>query len=205
MATFEVRLDLDAMRRLPLEVPGRIRKATSVALGIGLRILERRLVTERLSGSPLRRRTGALARGWKRMVFIYDGEVVGKLMTNVPYAEIHEFGGTIRPKRGKWLWIPGKELLTPAGVFRGWDQVVWDAVFYRRSKKNPRNLVVLQPVKSHIRGKKKGQTVLLHVATLVPEVTLPARMGLRDLAKAALPEIRTRMNAAIGAALSRGR
>ena len=38
---------------------------------------------------------------------------------DVPYAGIHEVGGVIRPKRGKWLAIPMPPVLTTAGVARG--------------------------------------------------------------------------------------
>jgi len=38
--------------------------------------------------------------------------------TPIAYAAIHEFGGTIKPKRGKWLTIPSELAMTPAGVPR---------------------------------------------------------------------------------------
>lgn len=38
---------------------------------------------------------------------------------DVPYAGIHEVGGVIRPRRGKWLAIPMPPVLTAAGVARG--------------------------------------------------------------------------------------
>jgi len=36
----------------------------------------------------------------------------------VPYGAIHEFGGTIRPKRAKFLWIPGIHNKTATGQAR---------------------------------------------------------------------------------------
>jgi len=173
----EARFDWRAFNRLVRRFP----KVVSDEMGRGfklyLRAFESRLVEERLSGDPIRRRTGALARGWKVVVRGQGLHLVGILFTNVPYARIQEFGGTVRPKKGRWLWIPGQELLTRAGVFRGWDRVDWEGqhgdLWYRKSRRNPRNLVLL-----YRRGK-RGK--IRHIATLAKEVRIEGRMGLREL------------------------
>lgn len=41
-----------------------------------------------------------------------------------PYARIHEFGGTITPKKGRFLTVPLKSALTPSGVLRGKNKLV---------------------------------------------------------------------------------
>lgn len=60
-------------------------------------------------GHPLFVRTGRL-----RASILIDTKrkgktVSGKVGTNVKYAAIHEFGGTIKPKKGKFLRFPGKD------------------------------------------------------------------------------------------------
>jgi len=162
-----------------------------------LRDLESKLIQERLSGGPgaLRRRTGQLARGWKVVVLGRDLQLVGVLFTNIPYARIHEFGGVIKPRKSRWLWIPSEKLRTPAGVFRGWDHVIWDAVFYRRSTRNPRNLVALQGMS----GKARPRLI----ATLVPEVRIPATMGFRKLIRQGSPQLIAMLNEAVRFALDR--
>lgn len=84
----------------------------------------RRLVSERLSGRPgVKRRTGNLARSFKSRTF--DSTLLGAIVLDVQpegpgaqYANLQEFGDTIRPKRAKYLWIPIAGNLTPAGVAR---------------------------------------------------------------------------------------
>ncbi len=197
-ATIDTRNLQRAMARAPRELS----RAVKGAFRTSLRRVETRLVREQLSGRQfgpggaggLARRTGTLARSWK-VVVVGDGlDLTGVLFTNVPYAAIHEFGGTIRPRRGKWLWIPARTLLTPAGVFRGWEGVKWDSVFFRRSRRNARNLVALED-----RGASKPR----HVATLAPEVTIPARMGLRELVKQDRPDRIVDLNRAIRFAMER--
>lgn len=213
MADVEVRVDMGTLRRAAEEAPRRLLRGVKTAFSRSLRHLEQRLVQERLSGDPLRRRTGQLARGWF-VIVVGDtlGSLVGMLATNVPYAAIHEFGGTIRPKRGRWLWIPAAALQTPAGVFRGWDGVPWDTVFFRRSKRNPANLVALAVTKTYISGRitrRKGQRSvirgsqeIMHVATLVAQVTIQGSLGLRDLARDDEPYRMALVNAAIRSALN---
>jgi len=80
----------------------------------------------RRPGMFLGRRTGALARNvdYYRLMMPVSGGVGGvKLVVNVdsqkvPYAKIHEEGGTIRPKTKTYLTIPTKNAMTRAGVKR---------------------------------------------------------------------------------------
>lgn len=53
---------------------------------------------ELLEGEVLNKRTGRLWRSIHSETFRRMGRVVGIVGTNVKYAAIHEFGGTIRPK-----------------------------------------------------------------------------------------------------------
>lgn len=59
-----------------------------------------------LEGEVLNKRTGRLWRSIHSETFRRMGRVVGIVGTNVKYAAIHEFGGTIRPKSagGMLVW-----------------------------------------------------------------------------------------------------
>jgi phage gpG-like protein len=80
----------------------------------------------------------------------------------VPYADIHETGGTITPKRVNWLTIPLRAALTPAGMPRGRARD-FENTFFAYSKAG--NLILFQ-----LKGKKAVALFLLKKS-----VTIPAR------------------------------
>lgn len=61
--------------------------------------------------------TGELARSWEVAVGVSGSEVSGSVRSEVPYARIHNEGGTVRPRRGKYLAIPLRPPL-PRGAGR---------------------------------------------------------------------------------------
>lgn len=71
---------------------------------------------EVLAGKVLHRRTGHLASSTRWKVRPSKKSVLLDLKSGVPYANIHEYGGTIRPKRKKFLTVPLPAAQTPAGV-----------------------------------------------------------------------------------------
>ena len=80
-----------------------------------------------LSGQLLKVRTGRLrnsigAKNSKDGIYKLrksKGQVVLQVGTRVKYAKIHEFGGTIRAKKSKYLTIPiNRKLFTPTGAPR---------------------------------------------------------------------------------------
>lgn len=80
-----------------------------------------RSVEHHLSGQTLKRQTGTLA---KSINYKMQGNYKSKVGTNVTYAAIHEFGGTIKPKNGKALafkikdsWAVVKEVKIPKRSF----------------------------------------------------------------------------------------
>jgi len=76
-------------------------------------------VQKNLAGRFLKRRTGHLARSTLfRMVVHKGSDGYEVLFTTAKYGPIHEHGGTIRPKRAKYLTIPLKANKTPAGAAR---------------------------------------------------------------------------------------
>ena len=93
-------------------LPGEIRKA----MIIGALTAERRSKTQATSAP--RARTGHLRRSIKAVArgVGLDSEI--RLSANTPYAGVQEHGGTILPKKGKYLTIPLGAAKTAAGVSR---------------------------------------------------------------------------------------
>jgi phage gpG-like protein len=115
---FGVEVDDKQLRRAIKRVPGELAAGQRRALRDS-GFAWRRVMTRRLSGNPLRRRTGHLV---ESMQIRITGEKLDDLRLHlfsagVPYARIHELGGTItaKPPR-RFLAIPGRDNRTPTGV-----------------------------------------------------------------------------------------
>lgn len=188
----------DARLRKALEVaPVELLRQMRIAMEEVLQDVEARLIQEQLSGRPgLESRTGTLRRSWRppgsgRVSGETLADLRGVLATSTPYARIQEYGGTVAPKKGPWLWIPGAARLTPAGVFRGWEGVDWSRTF-RVPRSRGAGYVVLA---------RKGDGVD-HVATLVPSVEIPPRLGLRRTWDSHKPRSIARLRAAVSITLA---
>lgn len=98
------------------------------------------IAEHKLSGQKLNVRTGSLRRSLQesraKKVITMGNNVIGTVGTNLKYAAIHEYGGTIRPKRAKWLAIPLKGALTAKGVARGGPRDFKDTFFATSKKGN---------------------------------------------------------------------
>lgn len=73
------------------------------------------------SSAGLKRRSGALARSLRRTPAVGGPlgiEATSRIGRGVPYAGIHEDGGTVKPKRRRFLTVPFGAALTAAGVQR---------------------------------------------------------------------------------------
>lgn len=81
--------------------PKLLTKATRRALNVTLRAV-RRSTMEHLSIDP----TGGLARSWEIELDVRGKAVSGGVRSGAPHARIHNDGGEIRPKKGKFLAIP---------------------------------------------------------------------------------------------------
>lgn len=109
-------------------------------------LVERRL-KENISGSCLHVRSGRLRSSIGSAVTETDKGLVGTIGSGVrqgervPYANIHETGGTIRPRISKWLTIPLPAALTRSGVPRGRARD-FNNTFVRKSKLG--NLIIFQ-------------------------------------------------------------
>lgn len=155
----------------------------------------RKMKTERLRGRPgLAKRTGELARSFQMSL---AGETLAdaklRIWTTSPYAKIHEYGGTIRPVKGKWLTIPLPGAATKAGVARGGARD-FENTFFAWSKNG--NLILFQKGKG-----KKGKPTPLFV--LKEEVTIPARLGFRALWSSTALERKIRVREAVRVAMGR--
>jgi hypothetical protein len=97
-----------------------------------------------ISGKLLKVRSGALRNSIQSRVLVNNDGIVGIVGSGVrsgkrtAYADIHESGGTIRPKRAKFLTIPTSHAQTPAGVTRFSARAVfegrtqYDSAFIKR-------------------------------------------------------------------------
>ena len=126
-------------------------------------------VQDSLAGQRLNRRTGNLA----ARTFI-QVQPVGALQTKVsintndiPYGEIHEFGGVVKAKKRKFLSIPLPAALTPAGVKKA-PLPEFEPTFLRKPKSagSKADWVVF------LRNRDRTATPIF---VLQRQVTLPAR------------------------------
>jgi phage gpG-like protein len=81
-------------------------------------LLERHIKMEKLSGQVLHVRSGRLRSSISHRLEPIGQDLTARVGTNLVYARIHEFGGTITPKRAANLAIPTEIAKTPAGVPR---------------------------------------------------------------------------------------
>lgn len=84
-----------------------VRQALEDAMRAQVLRVQAAVVTEKLSGDPLHRRTARLASSINSTVEDRGGEVVGRIGTNVVYGRVHEKGGTFE--------IPAHERRTKSG------------------------------------------------------------------------------------------
>ena len=152
-----------------------------------------RMQRERLSGptgpSSLSRRTGELARHAIQYTVV-TGKATMRLVVwvskAVPYARIHEFGGTVRPKSSKYLAIPIGAAKTKAGVARKRPREIPNLKFVPRKGRSP--LLVLEHFKN-VKVKLLGKTIRTDkvvtkstpMFVLKRSVTIPPRLGFRQV------------------------
>lgn len=145
------------------------------------------LVKTRLSGRPgLNRVTGNLQRDW-----IVDATAGDDISVTVEtqgvanaYAGLHEHGGTIRPVRSKFLWIPTEANRTSSGAPRISPTEAIQRGGFINYKRGP--VFFAKPM-----TKSTKKTLITHglvaLFVLKKQVTIPARMGATALFRARLP------------------
>ena len=165
-------------------------------------LAEMRLRLRADSASGIRTRSGALRQSFGKRIE-RTGETSGLRMflfsAGVPYAEIHEFGGTITPKNVTFLTIPLEDNLTPAGVprFPSAKALRDDPAHKTFVFKGPRtgNLFIVE---------KQGDD-LKFLWRLARMATIPARLGWRATWKALGPERRRIYEAALNGTANEAR
>lgn len=174
----------------------------------------RRFKTERLTGRPgLAKRTGELSCS-------FDMELTGstikdlvlRVFSRSKYAKIHEYGGTIKPVNSQWLTIPLEAAKTRAGVARGGARD-YKNTFFATSKAG--NLILFQRLGKSAGGRQKRRTFVRNgvreksdiepLFLLVKEVTIPARLGMRDLWKTMALQRNILLRSAIRGAISQAK
>lgn len=182
--------------------PGRLDEAEKGAVKEGsIEALRRFRI--KVSGDVLKRRTGNYAKsttaappskdvaGWKAEVGVKKGPA-GK------YAELHETGGTIKPKRGKVLAIPIGPNLTAAGVAR-FNSPRDPRMFGGFWKRLGGALLFLVPKG---RDDKSGSGVFAYFIG-VPQVVIPKREPLGKTLREMEPRMRAIVSEHVTRALSR--
>lgn len=172
----EIVLDKGQIEKITGKLEGlKIKDANSILVSTFKTITreaERILKQDVLSGQVLRVRTGRLRSSIGTLVMQSQDGLVGQIGSGVrigermPYANIHETGGVIKPKKGRYLAIPLKAALTDSGSqLRGGAFSARDFTdtFFMTSRKGNRLIMQRQA---------KGAVPLF---VLKESVTIPAR------------------------------
>jgi phage gpG-like protein len=162
---------------------------------------ERIVRKEILAGQVLHKRTAMLANSFGSRVGVENGTLALRIGSGVrtggwakfdkasgryrgdgrlPYANIHETGGVIKPKKGKFLWIP---------IRKGSREALW----YVRDRKKTLSQSGLSVSKKT--GRLTGKSFSTQILGFVPvrSVTIPARhymtIGAERLAPLVAPSL----------------
>lgn len=155
-----------------------------------------RLIQQRLSGRTgdmgLNRRSGNLQRDWN-MTSTVSGDTLDVTVQSSgaadAYAGLQERGGTVRPVRAKWLWIPLAANLTASGVPRiSPAQAMSNGGFFTNAR-NGGKIFWAYALTKAARAKTKGSLVPLFA--LKSQVKIPARMGATTLFESMTPLLET--------------
>lgn len=125
MLEFEIKLDgadrlIDKLKRIGINSPEKVLHRSFLDAAL---LVEGKLKSN-ISGSMLKVRSGRLRSSIGSMVTSSGDSIKATIGSGVrsgervEYANIHETGGTITPKKGRYLTIPIGDARTPAGVTR---------------------------------------------------------------------------------------
>lgn len=88
------------------QIAGRIAQGLEPEMIAATAMLREHIVDDKLSGDPLKARSGRLRNSITSEVSASGNEATGLISTAVPYARIQEFGGTITARAAANLTIP---------------------------------------------------------------------------------------------------
>jgi phage gpG-like protein len=137
----------------------------------------------------LNARTGMLGRAWNAAPLEKKDESSYSLTNPLPYAAIHEYGGTITPKEAKYLSIPLPPATTDRGVMR--YSTVREAV-------EAENLFfVVSKQGNALLAKATGRDQIEAWFALKDQVVIPARHYATQAIEAARPEAEAEIRDAV--------
>ena len=175
------------------------KRASREAVMETAKAVQQRLILS-VNGQILKTRSGRLKGGWSRPARATgtDDNPSAVISSDVAYAAIHEYGGTVRPKRTKWLTIPVGRALTPTGQAKVTARMFiadpgslgYDASFFRKTTSGA---VILG-----VRGKKRQ--IIEPVFVLRSEVRIPGRRYMTHSVNQALPRVPQIVEAAVNRA-----
>lgn len=186
--SIEVKIDDQRLMRF-LKVKERAMPRLARQLVEGVVTLHQKQMTVRLSNASqvgLRARTGALRRSLRRTPAVPGSlgmEATSRVGQGAPYARIHERGGVIRPKRGRFLTVPLRSAKTAAGATRAAAKLVNRGGDWQTRNRLPgassRETFIYQGRRSPIIATKRPGGQIMPLYVLRRSVTIPARLGFR--------------------------
>ena len=186
--SIEVKIDDQRLQRF-LKLKERAMPRLAKQLVEGAVTLHQKQMTVRLSNRGevgLRSRTGALRRSLRRTPAVPGSlgmEATSRVGQGAPYARIHERGGVIRPKRGRFLTVPLKSAKTAAGATRAAAKLVNRGDDWQTHRRVPgassRATFIYQGRHSPIIATKRAGGQVMPLYILRRSVTIPARLAFR--------------------------
>ena len=164
--------------------PEKVREARDTTIQRFMLGFLTRLQTERLNGSPIKRRTGNLANQWSTVAISTPAQTVAAVKSlagldqfGKGYSLLQEYGGDVRPVSSKYLWIPIGDNLTESGVPRMTPTQAIQAGGFIAWNKGP----IFFGVDQKGRSKKSGGVRIHPLFVLKKSVHVEGRMGANTL------------------------
>jgi hypothetical protein len=172
----------EEVKELLKNLPDQVFDVTKAA--ISRAVFSAHAIVSENTRTKLNIRTGALRRSIQNIVTGNDmNSLYGSIWSDLIYAPLQEFGGTIRPKNNKYAKVPGGPYIniplppnkTPAGVMRSTARQVFASGGY-------------------IAKSKAGNWIVFNVTrepmfVLVKQAKIPPRLGMGQAQEDVIPEL----------------
>lgn len=201
MSEINFSMNEDDLNRIRKRIDGLSFKKQNSVMGTALKnvaIMTHQRLVANVSNRLLRRRTGNLAKSMQWRVATTNAGTAAYIGANVlsgrriPYANILETGGTIRPKKSKFLTMPLPAAMTGAGVTKYPSARDYPNTFVARSDSG--KLMIFQ---------KQGKKRILPLFMLLKKVEIRPHRYLSTTLAQVKPRIFQIMNATISRELSK--
>ena len=208
--------DFERARRVLQRLPGEINRQVTAAFKLSGQKFQAAMIDQfvgysnpRTAEDRLQNRSGDAG---LRRATSYDvsGEFGGgspltltAFVAGKKYARMQEFGGTIKPKSGKFLTIPVADNLTPGGrvrysSFRDLRERYPDQTYLVPAKKG--GWLLFSDGKPGAKPPKNGKAKPQLLFVLKPQVTIPPRFGFKKTWDSLAGDRRQKLEAALAAA-----